>query len=315
MSAMIAFTPIGFGSAALANGPAWDWKTTIPEAQAVDCIQYAYARGIRFFDAAPSYGMGEVERRLGAGLAGLPRDSFVVATKVGYTRAAGGIHYDYSRDGVLRSLEASLKRLQLDYVDIVHIHDPDHHVRQALDEAFPALARLREQGMIKAISAGMNQWQVPAQLAQEADFDLFMIAGRYTLLEQGALPFLNTCQRDGIGILAAAIYNSGILATGSRDPNAHYNHAPASDEVRKRVAAIEAVCAEFGIAVSTAAVRFPLGHPAVRSAVVGFQTKDEIDRCLRALEVRIPDGVWERLRAQRLLANGVPLPVDKAVSS
>lgn len=311
----LTFTPIGFGSAALANGPAWDWATRIPEAQAVECVQHAYARGIRLFDTAPSYGMGEVERRLGLGLAGLPRESFVVATKVGYTRDAAGIHYDFSRDGVLQSLDTSLKRLQLDHLDIVHIHDPDLHVRQALDETFPTLARLREQGVIKAISAGMNQWQVPLQLAQEAEFDLFMIAGRYTLLEQGALPLLDYCAAHGIAILAAAIYNSGILATGARDPNAQYNHAPASDEVRARVSAIEKICAEFSTPLGTAATQFPLAHPAVRCAVVGFQTHDEIDHCLKALDTCVPSGLWERLWEALLLENGVPVPRDKAVSS
>lgn len=306
---------IVFGSAALANGPAWDWATRISEAQAVECVQHAYMRGIRFFDTAPSYGGGEVEQRLGVALAGLPRDTFSLATKVGYTREGDSIHYDYSRDAVLRSLDTSLKRLRTDHVDIVHIHDPDHHVRQALDETFPALAELRAQGVIKAVSIGVNDAALALTMLHAAAFDIVMIAGRYTLLEQGALTLLDYCAQQGIAVLAAAVYNSGILATGADDPNARYNHAPAPDEVRARVRALETVCVEFNVALGTAALQFPLAHPAVRSAVVGFQTTAEIDRCLAALETSIPASFWERLQTAGLLDNRVPIPVGKAMTS
>jgi D-threo-aldose 1-dehydrogenase len=315
MASTLSLSRIGFGSAALANGPDWDWTTSISEAQAVECIQVAYARGIRFFDTAPSYGMGEAERRLGIGLKGLPRDTFIVATKVGYTCDSAGIHYDYSREGVLRSLDASLKKLHLDHVDILHIHDPDHHIHQVLKETFPVLAELREQGVIGKISAGMNQWQVPLQLAQEAEFDLFMIAGRYTLLEQGALPLLDYCAAHKIDILAAAIYNSGILATGVHHPHARYNHAPVPAEIRARTAAIQTICDTFGVSLHAAATQFPLAHAAVRSAVVGFQTTQEIEQCLNALQVSIPAAFWERLRQEEFLDDKVPVPTDKAVSS
>jgi D-threo-aldose 1-dehydrogenase len=315
MAGTLSLSRIGFGSAALANGPDWDWTTSISEAQAVDCVQVAYTRGIRFFDTAPSYGMGEAERRLGIALKGLPRETFIIATKVGYTRDSACIHYDYSREGVLRSLDDSLKRLHLDYVDILHIHDPDHHIQQVLNETFPVLAKLREQGVIGKISAGMNQWQVPLEMVRAADFDMLMIAGRYTLLEQGALPLLDYCAAHKIEILAAAIYNSGILATGVHHPHARYNHAPVPAEIRARTAAIQTVCSAFGVSLHTAATQFPLAHAAVKSAVVGFQTTQEIEQCLNALQVSIPAAFWERLRQEGLLEKKVPIPTDKVVSS
>lgn len=305
---------IGFGSAALANGPAWDWTGSISETQAIETVLHAYARGICLFDTAPSYGGGVVEERLGKALAQLPRDELVIATKVGYTRDAAGIHYDYSRDGVLRSLENSLKRLQLDRVDVVHIHDPDQHMQQTLQETYPTLAALREQGVIRKISAGMNQWQALLELAQHADFDCFMIAGRYTLLEQGALPLLAYCAAHGISLFAAAIYNSGILATGADAANAHYNHAPAPEAIRERVRQIEAICRIYQLPLHTAATQFPLLHPAVTHAVVGFQSPAEIDVCMDALTTPIDPALWKQLVHDGLLDPNTPIPITKAVS-
>ncbi|MCU0513448.1 MAG: aldo/keto reductase [Anaerolineae bacterium] len=306
---------IGFGSAALANGPAWDWTGSISATQAVETVLHAHARGIRLFDTAPSYGGGLVEERLGRALAQLPRQQFIIATKAGYTRDAGGIHYDYSRDGIRRSVEGSLKRLQLERVDIVHIHDPDHHMQQALQEAYPALALLREQGVIGKISAGMNQWQGLLDLARHADFDCLMIAGRYTLLEQGALPLLAYCAEQGIPVLAAAIYNSGILATGAEAARACYNHAPAPAAIRERVRQIEAICRSYQVPLHTAATRFPLLHPAVTHAVVGFQSPAEIDACLDALTTPIDPALWQHLVHSDLLHPLTTLPVTKMVSS
>lgn len=306
---------VGFGTAPLATAPGWRGGEPIPEAQALEALQSAFDQGIRFFDTAPAYVRGLAETRTGKFLAQLPRDQFVVATKVGIDITHDRVSRDYSRDGVLRSLEGSLKRLQVDYVDILHVHDPDDDARQVLDETFPALAELRSQGVIKAIGAGMNQWRVPLEFAQHAAFDCFMIAGRYTLLEQGALPLFDLCQQKGITIFAASIYNSGILATGAVAPTATYNHAPAPAEIVARVQAIEVVCREFDVPLHTVATQFPLAHPAVQAIVVGFQHPSESRACLNALQQTIPPALWERLRQDGRLDSTVPIPPMKVMSS
>ncbi len=306
---------VGFGTAPLVTAPGWRGGDPITEAQALQALQYAYDEGIRFFDTAPAYVRGLAETRTGKLLGQLPREQFVVATKVGIDITGDEVRRDYSRDGVLRSLEGSLKRLQVDHVDILHVHDPDDYGRQVLDETFPALAELRTQGVIKAIGAGMNQWRVPMEFAQHADFDCFMIAGRYTLLEQGALPFFDLCYEKGIAIFAASIYNSGILATGAASPHAAYNHAPPSAEIIARVQAIEAVCREFDIPLHTAATQFPYGHPAVKSIVAGFQHPNEVRACLNALQQTIPSSLWERLRETRQLDSTIPISSMKVIGS
>ena len=303
---------VGFGTAPLASAPGWRKGQPIPEAQALQTLQTAFDLGIRFFDTAPSYGRGLAETRTGKFFSQLPRDQFVVATKVGFIITGDDMHRDYSRDGVLRSLEDSLKRLQVDHVDILHVHDADDYGRQVLDETFPALADLRDQGVIKAIGAGMNQWRVPLEFAQNADFDCFMIAGRYTLLEQGALPFFDFCQQKGISIFAASIYNSGILATGAASAIAAYNHAPPSAEIITRVQALETVCQEFDLPIHTAATQFPLAHPAVKAIVVGFQQNSEVYACLDALQQTIPPALWSCLHETGLLESTIPTPSTKA---
>jgi len=297
---------IGFGTAPLATAPAWGGGEPITEAQALETLHYAFTQGIRFFDTAPAYVRGLAETRTGKLLAQIPRDEIVIATKVGFDITADQVRHDCSRDGVLRSLEGSLKRLNVDRVDIVHIHDADHDARQALDETFPALADLRAQGVIKAIGAGMNQWEVPLMFAQHADFDCFMIAGRYTLLEQGALPLLDLCERKGISIIAAGIYNSGILATGSADSNTRYNYAAVAPEIIARVQMIETICRDFDVPLHTAATQFPLGHPGVKALVVGFQKISEVKACLHALGQPIPLAFWKALREKSLLSAPVP---------
>jgi D-threo-aldose 1-dehydrogenase len=291
---------LGFGTAPLSSAPAWGGGAPIPEGQALETLQYAYEQGIRFFDTAPLYGMGLAETRTGKLLAQVPREGVIIATKVGYDIGGGVLRRDYSRDGVLRSLEGSLKRLNVDAVDILYVHDPDDYAEQVLEETFPALADLRAQGVIKAVGAGMNQWRVPLQFAQHADFDLFMIAGRYTLLEQGALPLLDTCHDKGIAIVAAGIYNSGILATGTNKTDAEtprYSYAPAPPEIVARVQALEAVCREWRVPLHTAATQFPLRHPAVQTVVVGFQQPAEVRACLDALSQTVPSGLWDQIHA------------------
>jgi D-threo-aldose 1-dehydrogenase len=305
---------LAFGTAPLATAPAWGPGRPISLRQSVDALIHAFQRGIRWFDSAPNYVCGLAESRLGRAVSQLPRSEIILSTKVGFDIQGKASQRDYSRDGVLRSLEGSLKRLRTDHVDIVCIHDPDETVRQVLDETFPALSDLRDAGVIGAIGAGMNQWQVPLEFARHADFDCFMVAGRWTLLEQGALPLLDYCYEHGIAIFAASIYNSGILAVGSASPLARYNHAPPSALVLDRVRALESICERFGVSLQTAATQFPFAHPAVTTLVVGFQSTSEVDICLEALRQDVPAAFWKALRDEGFLVSEAPLPSDKVVS-
>lgn len=300
---------VGFGTSPLGMPPGWAAGEPIAEGQSLETLQYAFDNGIRFFDSAPAYGKGLAETRTGEFLRQVPRESVIVATKVGVDIRGAEVRRDYSRDGVLRSLEGSLKRLQVDTVDILHVHDADDAADQVLNETFPALAELRAQGVIKAIGAGMNQWQVPMRFAQQADFDCFLIAGRYTLLEQGALGFFDLCHQKGIAIFAAGIYNSGLLAKGAASTGVTYNYLPVPPEILTRVTAIEAVCAEFGVPLHTAATQLPLAHPAVKSILVGFQAASEVRACLNALQQTIPADLWNRLREAGLLDAAAPVPL------
>jgi D-threo-aldose 1-dehydrogenase len=306
---------LGFG-----GGPIGGLRRAISDADAAATVDAAWARGIRYFDTAPLYGHGESERRLGAALSGRPRDEYVVSTKVGRllvraTRPDFDRHgfvgvppvevaYDYSRDGVLRSLEASLARLGLDRVDIVLIHDPDRWthadrqpevMRQALDETYPTLADLKARGVIRAIGIGLNEWGVAEAFLRRAPLDCVLLAGRYTLLEQRAADtFLPLCAERGTSVIIGGPYNSGILATGA-GPAAQYNYAPAAPEVVERVAALEAALAGSGVKLPSAALRFPLLHPAVASVIPGLMSPAEVDAAADALALEIPPAVWAAL--------------------
>ena len=262
-----AVTRIGFGSVFIG-------MPYVSDEQAIATVRHALDRGITIFDTAPHYGKGLSERRFSTALAGGDRDSYILATKVGKRIAPdGALYFDYSRDGALRSIEESLKRLQTERIDIVHIHDPDDHEREALDEIFPALAELRSQGVIPAIGAGMNQWEMLSRFARQADFDCFLLAGRYTLLEQKALDeFLPLCAERNIGVVLGGVFNSGILATGAR-PGALYQYQAASPEILEHVDQIEVICARHGVPLQTAALQFPLAHPAVTSLVIGAKSR------------------------------------------
>ena len=300
---------LGFGAAPIAG-----LFRDVPEEQAMETVQSALDQGVTYFDTAPAYGRGLSETRLGMILPTIPRDDFVLSTKIGRVFDVDGNwgweysrSWDYSRDGVLRSLESSLQRLQLDYVDIVHIHDPDRHYSEAIGEAYPALDELRSQGVIKAVSVGINQWQMLMDFVREGDFDCFMLAGRYTLLEQGALPLLDLCAEKGISILLAGVYNTGILATGAR-PGAKYNYRDASPELLDKTAQIEAVCRRFDVPLKAAALQFPLGHPAISSLVLGCSTPQRIGDNNEMLSALIPEALWQELRAKALIAEEAPLP-------
>ena len=319
---------VGFGGAPLGN-----LFTPIPEPDAIRAVTAAYEAGIRYFDTAPLYGRGRSEHRIGTALHKRPRDSFRISTKVGrllrptpgrpkddaaYTDVpAFEVEYDYSEDGALRSLEASLERLGMDRVDTLFIHDIDRwthgdaqpaRFQEAMTGAYRALRRLRAQGIVSAIGIGVNEWEVCQQAAEAGDFDGFLLAGRYTLLEQEALTsFLPLCERRGLFVVIGGPFNSGILATGAVE-GATYNYRPAPPEIRARVARIEAVCRRHAVPLAAAALQFPLAHPAVRSVIPGARSADEVRTNLGLLRVPIPVALWTDLREAGLLRADAPTP-------
>lgn len=299
----------GLGCAPLGgNGGAFGMAT---EAAADTLVQHCLAHGVTFFDTAPLYGSGLSEVRLGRALAGVPRDQYQIATKIGVViNADGSTTRSYRRDAVKRSIEDSLQRLRVDFVEIAHIHDADPAAdfRIALDEAYPVLADFKAQGVIGAIGAGMNYWQPEAELARNADFDCFLLAGRYTLLEQEPIhEYLPLCLEKGISVFLGGVFNTGILATGSI-PTAQYQYRPAPPEIMAKTRRIEAVCADYGVPLKAAALQFPLAHPAVRSLVVGMIAPTEVDQNLAALCTPIPAAFWGALREQGLIEAAAPTP-------
>jgi D-threo-aldose 1-dehydrogenase len=325
------FTEIGFGTAPLGN-----LYRPLDEPTAQATLQAAWDVGCRFLDTAPLYGLGLAETRLNHFLRDKPRDAYVLSTKVGrllkvsrpeertgigkfFETPARREHYDYSYDGVLRSLEDSFARLGLDRIDILFCHDLDvrnQGSQEAVDRSFSefmeggyrALHRLREEGVIAAFGAGLNEWQTAERMARAGDFDLFLLAGRYTLLEQDALDsFLPLCVERGIGIVLGGPYNSGILATGPK-PGAFYDYGPAPPACLERVGRIETVCAAHGVRLIEAALRFPLGHPAVVSVIPGAQSPEEVRRNAEIGAARIPVGLWADLKAEGLLRTDAPTP-------
>lgn len=326
----IAVTCLGFGGASMGN-----MYTEARDDEALKAIRSAYEAKVRYFDTAPMYGFGKSERLYGKVLKDQPRDSFVLSSKVGRLIMAGkptpqpedkGFEidedtcfveidnaysmFDYSRDGVLRSLEESRKRLGIDKIDIVYIHDPDVNdsFKQALDEAFPALADLKRQGVIGAIGAGMNQAEMLCDFAKNADFDCFLLAGRYTLLDQIALKeLLPLCQQKNISIIIGGAYNSGILATGAIE-GAHYNYAPAPPEIMEKTRKIETVCARFNIPMKAAALQFPFGHPTVVANIPGVKTKERFEENLSLFTYPIPADFWAALKEENLIVPEAPVP-------
>jgi D-threo-aldose 1-dehydrogenase len=316
---VIALTRLGLGGAQLGN-----LYRELDDATARATVDAAWEHGVRYFDTAPHYGLGLSERRLGAALRERPRDEYVLSTKVGrllepvaeprgcddegFTVAATHRRvFDFSRDGVRRSLEASLERLGLDRVDVVYLHDPDDHYRQALSEGYPALHELRSQGVVRAIGAGMNQAEMLADFARETELDVLMLAGRYTLLEQGALDdLLPMCERRGTAIVAAGVFNSGLLAGASTK----YNYEDAPAPVVQRARRLAAVCERHGTTLAAAALAFPLAHPVVVSACVGARSPAQVARNAQLLEAGVPDALWQDLRAAGLLHVDAPVPVS-----
>lgn len=311
-------TSIGLGSAPLGG-----LFSPVSDADADATIARAWSLGLRFFDTAPLYGFGLAERRLGAFLRHQQRESYVISTKVGRLLRApdGGAaedeHYkgtprerpvfDFSYDGVLRSVEESLGRLGLDRVDILLVHDPDDHYDEAVAGAFRALQRLRSEGTVKAIGAGMNQSEMPVRFAESVPVDCFLLAGRYTLLDQGALDALfPVCMAKRIGILLGGIYNSGILANPRT--SAKFNYEDADPALVARALELDALCRKHGTELKAAALQFCMAHPAVTVAVMGARNAAEVADNIAMSQKTVPQAFWRELRATNLVDARAPLP-------
>jgi len=297
-------TRIGLGTAPLGN-----LFQPVDDDQAFATIAAAWDAGIRFFDTAPLYGHGLAEARLGEGLRGHPRDEFVVSSKVGRLlrpdpdgdpgifRVPRGLapRFDYSRDGVLRSVEESLLRLGLDRLDIVLVHDPDDHEREALEGAFPALLELRDQGVVRAIGSGMNQSEMLARFVAQVDLDCVLLAGRYTLLDRSGADLLDACAGRGVAAIVGGAFNSGILARV--DIDAMFDYEPASETIRERAHELRRACERHAVPLPAAALDFVLRNPAVSAVVVGARTATEIRDDLAWAGSTIPPSLRHELDA------------------
>jgi D-threo-aldose 1-dehydrogenase len=289
----------------------------VPEERARATIDAAWELGVRAFDTAPHYGAGRSERRVGAALRERPWHEFVLSTKVGrlLVPAAGAGRggsmfpgeppldrvFDFSRDGVRRSLEESLERLGLDRVDLVHVHDPDDDLSQAIAEALPALAELRAEGAIRAVGAGMNHAAPLARIVRESDVDCVLLAGRWTLLDQSAArELLPLCRERGVSVIAGGVFNSGVLVDPG--PGATYDYLPATAPILERARRIAAVCARHGVPLPAAAMAFALRHPAVACVLVGARSPEEVAADVEGHARPVPEELWRDLVAERLLA-------------
>ncbi len=326
----LSFSSLGFGSAPLGN-----LYRAISNTQAREALEEAWKLGIRYYDTAPLYGYGLAETRVGSFLREQPREDYVLSTKVGrllrrcapeqrdgigkfFDVPSREVIYDYSYDGVMRSFETSFERLGADRIDIALCHDIDifshgsaeasaQRTREFLDGGVKALMDLRSQGAVGAIGIGVNEWQVCETVARNADVDLFLLAGRYTLLEQEALDsFLPLCEQKGMGVIIGGPFNSGILATGPK-PGAYFNYEPASPAILERVGAIERVCGAHGVPLRDAALQFPLMHPVVVSVVPGAITPAEVSGNVQSMNTAIPEQLWADLKSEGLLRADAPI--------
>jgi D-threo-aldose 1-dehydrogenase len=314
-------TELGLGAAQFGNL----YRETTDD-QAASAVTAAWDAGIRYFDTAPHYGLGLSERRLGSLLSEYPRDEYLVSSKVGrllvdspelagrqddegfVVPASMRRVWDFSRDGILRSLEATLRRTGLDSIDIVYLHDPDDHLDQALGEGIQTLIELRDQGIVKAVGAGMKQSAALAALIEAADVDLVMLAGRYTLLEQGAAHDLLPLALDrGVGVVIAGVYNTGLLSSARPAAGAKYEYEDAPTELVARANAIADVCERHGVTLPEAALAFPLLHPAVVSVVVGVRDAAQMRSNVERYNTPMPSALWTELVARHLLPDSTYL--------
>jgi D-threo-aldose 1-dehydrogenase len=323
----VTITRLGLGTAPLGG-----LFTPVRDDDAAATIDAAWSCGLRLFDTAPLYGYGNAERRLGRGLAGRPRTEFAVATKVGrllrepsadrswevdttqefdgepfYTDTGAAVPvFDFSYDGALRALEESLTRLGLDRIDIVHVHDADDHVDQAIQGAYPALMRLRDEGVIGAVGLGIDHCEPAVQILRAADLDCVLIAGRWTLLDQSAASaLLPLAEARGVGIIAAGVFNSGVLADPTA-PIATFDYVPSSTTITAKAQAIAAVCTRHGVPLKAAALQFPYRHPAIAAVVSGARTAAELTENATLADLPIPDQLWADLAVEC----AVPSPIS-----
>ena len=319
---------LGFGGTGLGN-----MYVAKSERSVIDTLSAAYAAGMRYYDTAPLYGHGLSELRLGGGLRLFADTGVIVSSKVGWRlRPAFGKptgaglfrditaftrFNDFSYDGAMRSFEDSLNRLGAERIDILMIHDVDRRnqserfpevFREAMAGAYKAALSLRDQGAVKAIGCGLNEWEACQAFAEAGDFDCFLLAGRYTLLEQESLKsFLPLCEKRGIGIILGGPYNSGILASGAVK-DAWFNYAPAPADVLAKVAAIETICATYRVPLKAAALQFPLHHSCVASVIPGMSNAAELSENLRMLRTPVPAELWRELKSAGLMDAQAPTP-------
>jgi D-threo-aldose 1-dehydrogenase len=309
---------IGLGTAPLGN-----LFAAVPEEDAAATVQAAWDEGWRYFDTAPHYGLGLAEERLGRALRDKPRDSYVLSSKVGRLLVPGDSpapddqgfevtthlrrEWDFSRDGVLRSIEDSLRRIGTDRLDVVLVHDPDDHYEEALRTAFPTLAALRDEGVIAAIGFGMNQSEMLTRFVREADVDVIMLAGRYTVLDPDALDdVLPACLDNDVQVIAAGVFNSGVLARARPAPDATFNYVPAPAALRQKAEQLADVCESHGVPLPAVALQFPLLHPAVAGLVVGCRNAEEVRTNAALARAELSAGVWSDLRGAGLLRADAP---------
>jgi D-threo-aldose 1-dehydrogenase len=315
----VELTELGFGASVIGNL----YRATSAE-DAAAAVDTAWDAGIRYFDTAPHYGLGLSEHRLGAALRDRPRDEYVISSKAGRllvpnehprgVDAEGFMvrddlrrQWDFSRDGVLRSIEDTLARTGLDRLDIVYLHDPDDHWRQAAEEAMPALAELRDQGVIGAIGAGMNQSAMLARFLRETAADVVMLAGRYTLLDQSALDdVLPAAQELGKAVVAVGVFNSGLLSRDRPAEGTKYDYQDAPPDLVDRARRIAGVCERHGTTLPAAAIAFPLSHPCTVNVTLGMRNPDQVTRNTALHRNAVPQDLWNDLRAQGLIRADVP---------
>ena len=327
-------TQMGLGGTGFGN-----LYQSMSDQNAIDILGATQSAGIGYLDTAPLYGFGVSETRLGIALSNYDRNDFVISTKVGYTlveKTSAEPHnapfvdipnldaiFDFTADAAKRSIDESLERLQTDHVEIILIHDPDEgatlwdpgsdpfavsHFDEVMNNVYPVLDDLRNQGVIKAVGLGMNQWQMLAEFAKAGDFDCFLLAGRYTLLEQEPLEsFLPLCLERDVRIIVGGPYNSGILATGAIE-GAKYNYGDAPEDVLERVRGIESICDRHNVPLQAAALQFPFGHPAIATIIPGARSVEEIQTNVSYFEHHIPADFWSELKHESLLGETVPVP-------
>jgi D-threo-aldose 1-dehydrogenase len=325
----LSLSALGFGGSSLGN-----LYRPVAEEEASAAIDAAFAAGIRYFDVAPLYGNGLGEHRMGRDLRRYPRDDYVLSTKVGRLlepldpKSAAlepdpsglpfRVVHDYGYDGVMRSMEDSLQRLGMNRVDIALIHDIDTHnhgeaaqkryFREAMNGAYPALKRMRDEGTVRAIGVGVNDWRVCQACLEAGEFDCFLLAGRYTLLDQGALAtFLPACLERGVGVIIGAPFNSGILAPGAAD-GATYDDAKPSPAILEKARRVNQICAGHGVSRAAAALRFPLGHGAVAAVLTGVRSAAQAEENIRLFDEAIPDDLWRELKDEKLIDGAAPIP-------